>query len=62
MVLKTMKRPISMAHMMMLVTSEVRNAERLYPACLWPVPEVLPGFELFELIFTLFYDCRCICR
>ena len=46
-----MKRPISIAQIMALVTSEVRKAERLYPCCDWAVPVLLPGLEpLLELI------------
>jgi hypothetical protein len=41
-----MKRPISTVHMITLVTSEVRKAETLYPACDCPVPVELP--ELFD--------------
>ena len=53
-VLRIIKRPISANHMIVFVTKDVRNAERLDPNFSWAIPVLFPGLSVDML--SSFYE------
>jgi len=55
---RTIKRPISTLQIIMLVTNEVKKAETLYPASVWPEPVLFP---LLLLLIVRWYQVLAVC-